>query len=221
MDARVTEFRVKLNNLAEECHKFCFLSRAKEFQLEATEKLENLKKEARSLKQEIIAERDEESANVMLSFEASIEAMINELKMWISFKEDDPSAAWDYLINAQGAVRTSMQAHSISGHLDDYINRLHLLEKFLFPPQVFFSTGMVIEKGYCSICGQEYGECNHLKGRAYMGEMCVQVIRDVKKLNEISVVSEPASKYCRIISFTDKGITRDFLSWRPIPKGSD
>jgi len=81
----------------------------------------------------------------MLSLENLIEAMINELKMWIALKEDNPNEAWDFLINAQSAVRTAIRTHSIAIDLnaEEYMNRLHLLEKLLFPPQIFSSPSII------------------------------------------------------------------------------
>ena len=156
----------------------------------------------------------------MLSLENLIDAMINELKMWIALKEDNPNEAWDFLINAQSAVRTAAQAHSIAIDLnaEGYANKLHLLEKLLFPPQMFFSPGLIIEKAECSICGKEYGECEHIVGKAYMGKMCYKIITKIKEMKEVSIVEEPANKHARMLQFTDEGVTRDFMTWRRIEK---
>ena len=76
---------------------------------------------------------------------------------------------------------------------------------------------MIIAKSKCSICGHDYGECDHIVGKAYMGEMCVRIIEEVKELKEISLVTEPANKRARIISITDEdGISRDIMTWRPV-----
>jgi len=221
MNKEIELFLKEFNEVIRECGKFCFMSRGKEFQQEAVKKLTTLKQRAPSLKEQMIKVKDENSANTMLSLENLIDAMINELEMWIALKEDDPNKAWDFLINAQSAVRTAAQAHSIAIELnaEGYANKLHLLEKFLFPPQVFFSPSFIIEKAKCSICGKEYGECEHTVGKAYMGKMCYKIITKIKEIKEVSIVEEPADKHARMLKFTnDDGAPKDLMTWRRIGK---
>jgi len=220
MNKEVESFLKEFIEVIRECEKFCFMSRGKEFQQEAVKKLTTFKQKVTSLKEQMIKVKDEDSANTMLSLENLIDAIINELEMWIALKEDNPNKAWDFLINAQSAVRTTAQAHSIAIDLnaEGYANKLHLLEKVLFPSQMFFSPGFIIEKAKCSICGKEYGECEHIVGKAYMGKMCYKIITKIKEVKEVSIVEEPANKHARILQFTDEGVTRDFMTWRRIEK---
>lgn len=215
MNKKVKTFQDKLYRATHECSQFCFMSRAKEFQLGSCQKLDELKAEASSLKKEVIKEQDEDSANALLSLEEMITALASELKMWVALKEDDPNSAWDLLIDAQSAARTAVQAHSVAQHLEGYLERLSHLEKILFPPQTFFSPGITIKYSECSICGMEYGECEHVVGRAYMGEMCVRIIKDVE-LGEVSLVEDPANKRARMLVISDGTAKRDFLTWRVI-----
>lgn len=217
MDEKIEAFQKEFSKITDECQRFCFMSRAKELQLEACEKLSNFRKEASTLKKQMVAVTDEDSANAMLSFERTIDALIDELKMWIALKDDDPNSAWNHLINAQDAVRTAILAHHEAYCLEGYIERLHVLEQLLFPPQIFMSSSMAIESQECSICGEEYGECNHIMGKAYTGRMCTLIIKKIKELKEVSVVSEPADKKCRVYNITDAdGVKRDFMTWRII-----
>lgn len=221
MNKEIELFLKEFNEVIRECGKFCFMSRGKEFQQEAVKKLTTLKQRATSLKEQMRKVKDENSANTVLSLENLIDAMINELEMWIALKEDDPCKAWDLLINAQSAVRTAAQAHSIAIDLnaEGYANKLHLLEKFLFPPQMFFSPSFIIEKAKCSICGKEYGECEHIVGKAYMGKMCYKTITKIKEMKEVSIVEEPANKHARMLQFTnDDGAPKDLMTWRRIEK---
>ena len=63
------------------------MRRAKEFQAEARETLNSLEKEARVLKEEMIARKDEDSANAALSLEAMMRALASELGMWVALKK--------------------------------------------------------------------------------------------------------------------------------------
>ncbi len=222
MNEHIQKFLIEFSETANELQKFCFMTRAKELQLEACDILEELKEKADELKREVISHRDEDSANAMLSIEEMIIALMSELRMWIALKDDDADSAWNHLVSAQYSARTAMQAHSVANHLDGYVNHLHLLEHILFPPLAFFSPGMVIGKSRCSICGQEYGECDHIVGKAYMGEMCIRIIEEVKELKEVSLVTEPANKRARVSRITDEdGILRDALTWRVVLNNSN
>ncbi len=222
MNDQVQMFQIEFSEAANDLQKFCFITRAKELQVEACDKLEELKEKAGKLKQEAISREDEDSANAMLSIEEMIIALMSELRMWIALKDDDADSAWNHLVSAQYAARTAMQAHSVSKHLEGYVNHLDILEHVLFPPQGFFSPSLIVEHSKCSICGQEYGECEHIVGRAYMGKICTLIIEEVKELKEISLVTEPANKRARVISITDDdGILRNVMTWRAVPDNAD
>ncbi len=195
---------------------FCFPVRAKALQLEAVEKLEHLEQRISDLKQEKARSQESDVANQLLSMEEMIKAVANELKMWIALKENSPHKAWDYLVGARGHARASMQAHRITEHFQYYIERLYTLEKVVFPPQVFVSPGFIIKRSVCSICGQNYGECEHVVGRAYNGQLCARIIEEAELL-EISIVSDPANRSARILTISDEdGVPRDVMTWLPV-----
>jgi hypothetical protein len=161
---------------------------------------------------------NEESANALLSLEMLIRAMESELRMWVALKDEAPSDAWRYLVDAQTASRSAVAAHTIGKKLNalNYLKRLVAFETLLFPPQGFTSIGASVKYAECSICGQEYGICDHLAGRPYWGQICVRNVVDAS-LNEISIVSEPDNKCCRITAIQDdEGLMRDTMTWRVV-----
>jgi hypothetical protein len=107
--------------------------------------------------------------------------------------------------------------HAVASHLEEYIKRLYDLERLLFPQPVFLSSGFVVRESECSICGAEYGECNHIKGLPYMGKLCARIVKEAD-LQEVSVVSDPADKRCRVLHYTDDGVTRNVFTQRVISK---
>jgi hypothetical protein len=115
---------------------------------------------------------------------------MNELEMWIAFKDDNPNATWDCLINAEMSTINAIRAHPTATQWEKNASRLNDIESLLFPPMTFLSPGMIIKYNECSICGKEYGECNHIRGRAYMGRFCSRILKDVE-VEEISFVNEP------------------------------
>ena len=203
--------------IIEEIGRFLYLVRDKNYQKEAIDRLIKLRQQAVNLKEKMINESDEENANILLSIENIAEAIVNELKMWIALKEDKVNEAWDYLVDAQSAIRTALQAHEIALKLDGerYANKLHLIEKLIFPSQAFFSPGFVIEEAKCSVYGKNYEECEHIVGKAYMGKMCYRIITKCK-LKEVSIVESPGNKKARALTFIDGNIIRDYMTWRII-----
>jgi len=217
VNEKVGTFQKEFNEVAREGQRFAIASRAKEFQLQACQNLDALRLKASRLKEETIAASDEDSANAMLSIEEMILGLTSELKMWIALKEDDPNRAWNDLMDAQDHTRTVMQAHAIAGHLSGYSSRLHALEVLLFPPLTFCSPGLVVKHAKCSICEQEYGECDHVVGRPYIGKMCTAIVTEIKEFREVSLVKQPANKRARIMSLIENGMERDIMTWRTVP----
>ena len=128
------------------------------------------------------------------------------------FEEDHANDAWDNLIEAQGHVSTAIKAHDKFSYLEKYADKLSELEHLLFPRQSFCSPGMIVRESECSICKQDYGECDHIKGMAYMGELCVRIIKKAE-FRELSLVENPANKHARI-TFCRQGGNRDMMTWR-------
>ena len=152
MSREIDELIGEFERLTEDCAKFLFITRGKEFQQEAIEKLTALKQKISLFKEKAVESKNEDSANIALSLELFIGALIGELRMWIALKEDDPNKAWDYLVGAQLLVRNAAQAHrTAEERAESYANKLHLLEKLLFPPQIFFSPGFIQKEEECSI----------------------------------------------------------------------
>lgn len=215
MDEQVLAFQKRLHDKLQEAVRCCYVTRARCFQEEAVAQLEELRHEAEALKREMVEQQLEDESNAVLSFTNMTEAIMAELRMWLSLKDEQPNQAWDHLVNAQMAVRDALQAHEVAVCFDSYPNRLALLEHLIFPPQVFMSMGFVVSSEVCSICGSECGQCDHLKGRAYRGEICHGIVREAE-IRDISIVEEPGNKHCRVMRFGDDGEMRDIMTWLPV-----
>lgn len=210
-------FQQEFNHTVSEAQRFCFAARGREFQEQALSQLEALRKKAGDVKQNYVRSKNEDSANALLSYEAIISALVSELRMWIALKDDNPNSAWSHLVNAQEAAHESAQAHALASLFSGYTQRLSVMERILFPPQIFVSTGEVVEEIECSICGRSYGECDHIAGRPYLGEICYQKITKIKRFDHLAIVEEPASKHHRTTAMTDGDVSRDVMSWKVVP----
>jgi hypothetical protein len=206
------------NVMAREAAPFCCYVRAEEQQVEFAKKFQELAEKIEKERKIAKNYQDEESANAFLSIREMASAVMNELEMWVCLKRQKFNDAWEKLVRAQIATQTAQRAHDIGFAQRSYENKVEAIEKLIFPPQVFFSPGLKIKEAECSICGRSYDDCEHVVGRAYMGEMCARIIRSAE-IVEVSIVDEPANKLARIQRITDGGTERDYLTWLPIQAG--
>jgi len=215
MPNSLQHFADEFNSVISEASKFLCLTRGIEFQNESIERVDELKGKCDLFKRKAIGIEDEDLANAFLSLEIICKAIISELNMWVALKTERPDSTWEYLISAQNAVHTAVIIHEIAQQFAEHEERLSTIENIIFPHQSFVSTGGTVRKSVCSVCGQDYEDCDHTKGKAYMGRVCVREITETD-LTEISLVSNPADKRCRIMSITDEGKQRDIMTWRVV-----
>jgi hypothetical protein len=192
------------------------MTRDSGIQKDACTKLQTLVADCRTLKSEAVAAGDEDFANLLLGFECVASCLSEELAMWILLKEEKPDEAWDSLCSAQMAAANAARAHNGFAHLETHAQRLEEIERLVFPPQVFVSAGIIVRHQECSICGSEYGDCEHLAGKPYWGKFCCIIAKDIEA-NHIAVVKNPADKRCRIVHFTVEGGERNRMTWKVEP----
>jgi hypothetical protein len=203
--------------LLRDCRRFAYMARAIEFQRHAADRLTAFAQTLLERKRDAQTRRSEEEANLLLGMLTMLNAIRSELLMFIALKEDRTAEAWDHLVVAQNDVGAAIRAAPRLASAERYVDVLLVHEQNLFPRQVFISPGMVIGRSQCTVCGCPYGECVHVAGRAFMGEFCVRYITEVERIDEISLVGDPADKRRRVESVTaDDGAHRDYLTWRPV-----
>ncbi|MDG4716684.1 hypothetical protein [Winogradskyella marincola] len=199
MNNKLLEFRDIADKVFKNEGKFLNFTSSDEDKKKAIESLNDLKEKAEEEKYNAIKISDNDLANGFASFELVIESMKSEYKMWLSLNEKDYNKAWDFLVDAQDFAILSMQAHNVNGHLDKYNQRLLIIEKLLFPPQLFFSDRTIVSKSSCTICNKDMQECEHIKGKFYMGIQCCERVEKIESIEGIDIVKEPANKKCRAI----------------------
>jgi len=213
----LNEFIKKYNGILQIIQSEAIFVRGIELQKEKILIVDELLSELVLLREKAIAEQIEDKANFLLCLQFACEAMKNELLLIVSLKEDVAAKAWDYLCDAQNLISLSIINNPFKGdYLIGYAQRLHLYEILLFPKMKFASRGCIVGRTECSICGQTYGDCEHIKGHFYMGKLCGEIVQEVISLEEISLVDNPADKRCRIISYSENGKQFDVLTHREI-----
>lgn len=192
------------------------LARSSQLQLEQCLALDLLLFNATRLKFEAVHRNKEDKANLFLGFECAIGAVRSELMMWILLKLDMPNEAWDQLVAAQMGCLDASRAHRGFVHCEQRMEALERLEDNIFPPQVFISAGFVSDRLDCSICGERYSKCEHLRGKPYMGQFC-EVIHRNPRGDHAAFVEAPADKRCRLVSVKTKEGHQDKLSLKTTP----
>jgi len=205
----ITEF----NDLVKESEIFLSIARDSELQQEACENLENVLPKITQEKKTAIGNNNEDYANLLLGCECVAKSLLNELQMWLLLKQEKPEAAWNYLVDAQMEATNAAKAHDGFRHLEHHRHRLEIIEKIVFPPQVFVSAGVIIHEQECSICGEDYDECEHLAGKPYMGEFCHVLIKHASA-DHLSMVETPADKRCRVIRCDVENGSRNMMTWK-------
>jgi hypothetical protein len=195
---------------------FLSLARSSKLQLAQCVTLDLLSYNATRIKHEAARHGDENSANLFLGFECAIGAVRSELMMWILLKRDMPNEAWDRMVAAQMGCLDATRAHNGFADCERKLKDLERLEGQIFPPQTFSSAGFVVKRLDCSICGERYSKCEHLRGKPYRGRFCEVIHRDPRG-DHIALVETPADKRCRVVSFKTKDGHRDKLSWEITP----
>lgn len=212
MNEDLKKFLNKFEKLVKEAEVYTFITRGREGQVANAAALNTLRKKAATLKASSQERQNEDEANFILGIECALESLSSQLKMWTALKDKQADQAWDHLISAQDAANGALRAHSQFSYLKNYTNRLMAIEHLIFPPQVFNSAGFIVRRQECSICGNEYEDCPHLKGKPYMGKFCYITARDIE-LDHVSIVDAPTDKRCRITHFDDEGGRRNRMTW--------
>ena len=68
------------------------------------------------------------------------------------------------------------------------------------------SVGCAVKKSICSVCGKDYGTCEHRKGEQYGGRLCTAVLCEPTDAYEFSFVAVPAQKASGVLT---KGLSSD------------
>lgn len=189
----------EFNEIILPAEKKCFLTVGIEIQKEEIETLNIYINNLTEQKKKFIQDKWVNEANLLYCMITVVETIKSELQMLINLKEDKMAEAWGSLVNAQIILGTVIRNYPFDySHLEKHLEKLHNYEKLLFPKMIFQSVGGFVKQSHCSICKEDYGSCDHLKGKLYAGEICCRNITEMD-LEEVSIVENPANKHCRVL----------------------
>lgn len=213
----------KINGIIEQFNKqandaacLVFIARDSSLQRACVSNLEAVHALIDAARREAASEGDANAANFLLGLKCAAIAFASELQVYLRLKDEKPEEAWDALIDTQDAFAAALRADRRFAFLEPAATRAKELETYLFPPQMFLSAGMIVRKQVCSICDEDYSECDHLEGLPYCGEFCAVQLAEVEA-DHVAIVEEPANRRCRITSFSVPGGTRNRMTWVVTP----
>lgn len=216
MNENVKLFLEHYTDVITDCEKFAFLPRDIQYQKKSVKKLTELLGESADVREAVILEEDEEAANQILALRCMINAVRYDLKMWIDIKQGEWDKAWNSLVDAQESAKSGRTAHDIALHcnVENYLSKLEYIEKFLFPPQNFNSPEIIVSRFICSLCNEDYNECNHIAGQSYWGFFCQRVVDDIATMRASAIVENPKDKKARITEhITEDNMIRNQMTW--------
>jgi len=210
------------NEVIKRAEKIAVFTRDCDLQKEQIEILVTYIDNLTNFKNENKEKYSEEELNLLLCLIISADAVQKELQMVISLKSNEMFVAWASLVQAQNNVSIVARNHPLSDgkYLNGYVHKLMAFEQTLFPKMFFSSVGEIIKKSICSYCKIDYEECEHIKGKMYMGELCVREIHEAE-LEEVSIVENPANKMCIQIEEDFEGKTVDSFTLVKRKENSD
>lgn len=209
---RINEF----NDEIKPAHVLLSATRASELQRAEILRLGQVREKVANWKRQAIAGKNEDQANLYLGMECYLASLIAELKMWVLIKDEHPEEAWAALVEAQRQTTDTVRAHRVFADVETNARRLLAIEQIVFPPQNFFSAGLIVRRQICTICNRDYNECDHVVGKPYWGEFCHRRLEDVTA-DHVSMVDDPANKLCRVTYHGVPGGKRNTMTWRIEP----
>lgn len=122
-------------------------------------------------------------------------------RTWEKITTNQFVSSWDHLQDCFDLLRSIKKFSKIN--IQYFEKQLLALEK-LYPYNIFFSVGMLVEYFECSICGNHIDSpnCIHLSGNLYSGEMAKCIGKNIMLLDHIAMTLTPQDKRC-VIKYTD------------------
>ena len=121
-------------------------------------------------------------------------------ELWRLIAEEKFSRSWVKLQDTLDTLRGVRRFSEIeTAALEEQLLELEQM----YPYNVFFSIGAVVECFECSICGQDIdGDlCNHRRGHLYRGSVAVGIMKSAVA-DHIAIVDEPRDRRC-VVQYED------------------
>jgi hypothetical protein len=131
------------------------------------------------------------------------QAQRDEMRLWIALRQQRFHVAWDALVTAQYAAHWAarwLPEIEPAQHMEQHLAEV---ERTVFPKQQFLSPALIVDESQveCSLCHIFGGECEHIPGEIYAGEVAGRNLHRIVGIREISFVDNPANKRARAFRY--------------------
>ncbi len=218
--ATIEDMEREVREAVENGRLICYGSCCHDLQTEEQHRQHALIQKLERYRDQGIKARNENQANAAFIYLNIAAALLHQLQLWLLIKTDRMEEAWNELVEAQECLQCALRFVE-DAMLQHWNMELLAAEKLLFPPQQFVSTSDYFSYATCSICEKVYGECGHVAGRLYMGQICSLVIHDVVGVNHVALVDHPRDKGCRLVKVKRDGYMHCTLTYRQLEKAGD
>lgn len=155
-----------------------------------------------------------------------IQCLLGALKSFYSvlifLKIDENHKSWESLVGARDYLKVAesyIDKYEVSRKktkpsVDALLSIHHDWEKVFFPSGfIYVSAGLKESIGDCSVCRENFMNCEHIEGYIYSGKYCQRINRKVIEADHIALVKSPRDKRCIITTRHDEeGFQIDFFS---------
>jgi hypothetical protein len=198
-------------------YRHCYASCCHDLQTQEQHRQHALLQKLERYRNQAIEAQDESQANAAFVNLNIVAAALHHLQLWLLIKADRMEEAWDQLVEAQDSMLCALRFVT-NDFLDHWYLELLALERLLFPPQQFVSDSHYWDYAICGICEKVYGDCGHVAGCLYMGQMCVKRPHQIIGVNHVALVEHPRDKGCRVTKFKRDGFMHCTLTYRELEK---
>ena len=140
---------------------------------------------------------DADRANALLRCDGVARCLSALIRVCLQAKLRRFGEAWDTLCDAEAAVDDACAVKPLDAWVSAMADCVATIRE-TFPPQLFNSLGMTVEKMECTICGGNPASCPHIAGRVYSGRRAARRITQYS-LQEVSIVLDAANPRCRAV----------------------
>lgn len=146
---------------------------------------------------QLYAEASDEVLNDIFVLERYVLMFREYGLLWHQIADSKFAESWNTLQNVFDQIRVIRRFSQIN--VSAFEDQLLALET-LYPYDIFFSMGAVIEGFDCSICGEDIDSfrCSHRRGELYRGQMALAIARNIMQLDHLAMVDKPMDKRCVI-----------------------
>jgi len=186
------------NDFIDSANSLNLLVRSTRLQKEKISDIDEYIKCIKNFKRQAASKGDEQFANLLFHFQCMLRCVQSSIEMWLHLKDEEYQRAWCCLVDAQEYkdVALKIEDHDGIRRIEDFLGKVR---DAIFPPWTHYNSAAFSSTiGQCSICGEPFGDCDHIEGLIYSGRLCRRVSIQFLEGHHSAIVSNPRDRRCII-----------------------